>query len=49
LTSIFKIFIKATTKGNTIVVEAVIEPSIESKNTEIHAIKNMVIFGLYPL
>jgi hypothetical protein len=49
LTSTFKILINAKTKGNTIVVEAVIEPGIESKNTGIHAIKNMVIFGLYPL
>lgn len=29
----FKISIKAKTKGNTIVVDAVIEPVIESKNT----------------
>ena len=36
---IFKMPIKATTKGNTIVVEAVIEPVIESKNTGRHAIK----------
>ena len=46
---IFKIPINATTKGNTIVVEAVIEPVIESKNTGRHAIKNMAIFGLFPL
>jgi hypothetical protein len=45
----FKIFINATTKGNTIVVEAVIDPVIESKNTRRHAMKKIAIFGLLPL
>jgi hypothetical protein len=42
-------FINANTKGNTMVVEAVMEPVIESKNTGRHAIKNIATFGLFPL
>jgi hypothetical protein len=45
----FRIFINATTKGNTMVAEAVMEPVIESINTGSEAIKKVAILGLLPL
>jgi hypothetical protein len=45
----FRIFINATTKGNTMVAEAVIEPVIESIKTGRDAMKNVAILGLLPL
>jgi len=45
----FRIFINATTKGNTMVAEAIIEPVIEIINTGSEATKKVAILGLLPL
>ena len=47
-TGIFKIFINATRNGNTMVVDAVIDPVMVSRKTGRHATKNVAIIGLFP-